>query len=263
VQVDVMSPRPMGNGQSADCFIQADAKVVAAALYVSMQDRRPRAIGYRTEASRAALASDPILTGATIADPWEGEGEVDPRILCQRLDELLPDECGVVSGYSGHFWDFPVLHMRKDRAVQIFSTYVGAIGYGLPVGIGAAIAEPGRPFVIFEGDSSLMLGLQSLETAARYGAKVLVVVLNNRALGSEHHKMQRDGLNPYLSLSPDTDIAAVARSLGCRGRRVISLEAVEESVQEFLTGEGPFVLDVLIPMEVTSRVFQKTHLGVV
>jgi acetolactate synthase I/II/III large subunit len=258
IQVDVLSPRPMKSGQDAECYIQGDAVATAKAIRRGLTDAGGvEGKGYRTSEVAATLANVDI-------DPVEieiGPDELDPRRVCAEVDALLPDDVGFATGLSGHFWSFTALHMTKRRTPVVNGTYVGAIGYGVPVGIGAALADPDRPMVVFEGDGSIMQNIHTLETAARHGVRVLIVVMNNESLGAELYKMQLKGLNAELSNAPGLDIAGVAAALGCRSISATSMEQVRSFTREFLEGSGPYVLDARISRKVMSRTFRRSNLG--
>ncbi|MFC2177032.1 thiamine pyrophosphate-binding protein [Actinomycetota bacterium] len=252
VQVDVKPPGPMASGAAADCYVQGDALIVAQALRTAVESN-PAPEGYRTEEVAARLG-DPV-------DPATFEiegGRVDPRELCAQLDEVLPDNCGWVSGNSGHFWAFPITHMRRWRQPLLYASYFGAIGYGIPVGLGATLANGGDPVVVFEGDAGAMMHIQTMETAARYGAHMLVVVLNDGALGAEYHNLVAEGYQPDLSLTPDADLAGLARHLGCRGATLTDLDGLPNLVSEFLSGGGPMLVDARVSRSVISRSTRRT-----
>ncbi len=252
LQVDVRAPRSMASGAAADRYVQGDAAVVAGALRNALA-AGPSRTGFRTQeiADRLDRAVDPVA--------FELEDDhVDPRALCSLLDELLPERCGWVSGNSGHFWAFPIMHMRRWRQPMLYASYFGAIGYGLPVGLGAAIGNEGRPVVVFEGDAGVIMHVQALETAARYGARVLVVVLNDGALGAEYHSMTAEGYDTKLSLTPDMDIAGLARQLGIRAATITELDQLPGEVSEFLATPGPMLLDARVSRRVISRPMRRS-----
>lgn len=258
VQVDVLSPRPMRSGQDAECYVQGDAKAVAEALRERVGGAGGvSGAGFRTSDVAARLNANDI-------DPVEievGADELDPRRVCAEIDRRLPAECGFATGLSGHFWSFTALHMTRRRWPMLASTFVGAIGYGVPVGVGAAIGNEGRPMVIFEGDGSLMQNVHALETAARHDVRALIVVMNNEALGAELYKMGLKGLNAELSTAPGLDVSGVARALGCTSITATSMDQVGEFVDQFLAGTGTYVLDARISPAVMSRTFRRANLG--
>jgi thiamine pyrophosphate-dependent acetolactate synthase large subunit-like protein len=151
--------------------------------------------------------------------------------------------------------------MRKWRTPFHYTLDFGSIGQGLATAIGVAFADPARSTVLVEGDGSLMMHLQELETAARYDVRLLVVVLDDRALGAEYHKLAARGLDPTLGLMPATDLAPVARSLGCRAATVTSLEQLAPAVDEFVSGRGPMLIDALTSKSVISVPYWRTQYG--
>ena len=117
--------------------------------------------------------------------------------------------------------------------------------------------------MVFEGDGGAMMHVQAMETAARYGARVLVVVLNDGALGAEYHNLVAEGYQPDLSLTPDPDLAGLARHFGCRGAIVDDLDRLPDLVGEFLSGGGPMLVDARVSRTVVSRPTRRTVYHVV
>lgn len=252
VQVDVKSPAPMASGRPATCYLQGDATAVAAALRAGLASRSRRP-GFRTGEVEERL-KEPVDTFTVMLE----EDRVDPRDLCAQLDELLPEGCGWVSGNSGHFWAFPIMHMPRWRQPMLYASYFGAIGYGIPVGLGAALANGDAPVVVFEGDAGMVMHAQVMETAAIYDANMLVVVLNDGALGAEYHSMIAEGYKPQLSLTPDLDLAALARQLGSRAATLTDIHQLPGLVSEFLSGGGPMLIDARVSRQVISHPFRRS-----
>src|SRR5690606_22017044 len=92
-------------------------------------------------------------------------GVIDPRILMRELGAAIPPNALIVCGL-GHFISWPIMRMPTTPGHDwIFSYGFGAIGQTLPVAIGAAIGQPDRPVVVIEGDGSIMMPIQELDTA--------------------------------------------------------------------------------------------------
>lgn len=144
---------------------------------------------------------------------------------------------------------------------MLYASYFGAIGYGLPVGLGAAIGNEERPLVVFEGDAGVMMHVQALETAARYHCNILVVVLNDGALGAEYHSMAAEGYDTSLSLTPDLDIAGLARQLGCRAATLTDIGQLPALVAEFLAANGPMLIDARVSRRVISGPMRRSTYG--
>ena len=93
----------------------------------------------------------------------------------------------------------------------------GAIGNGISFAIGIAAARGSGKVVLFEGDGSLLMHIQELETIKRHGLKLLMCVLNDGAYGAEIHKLRADGIDDSGAVFGRTDLAAIARGFGLRG----------------------------------------------
>lgn len=253
IQIDTAPPGPMENGQAADCYVRGDAVMTARSIREHLTTREDP--GFRTDEVAEALRAP--------ADAAEFEIEpdhVDPRELCNRLDELLPDECGLVSG-AAHYWSFPQMHMTRWRDPLLYANYFGSIGYSISVALGASLATS-RPIVVFEGDGGFMMNPHVLETVASSGARLLVVLMNDHALGAEYHKLRAKGLDPTLAAAPDRDLAAMAALMGCRSATVTDVAQLDGVVKEFLAGDGAFVIDARVSRNVISQPYRRSYFGV-
>lgn len=253
VQVDVRPPGPMDSGQAAECYVQGDAEVVAAAMQAALGDGF-RCEGYRTDDVAKSL-DVPVDSATFDVEP----GKVDPRTVCAQLDELLPAECDVVSG-AAHYWSWPIMYMPRWRH-PLYSSYSGAIGYCVPVALGAALGT-GRPVLAVEGDGGFMMYPNALETAALANVPLLVLVVNDEALGSEYHKLRAKGLDNALAEHRGRDLAGVAREMGCRAATLTDVGDLPGMVKEFLAGDGPFVIDARVSRNVISIPYRRTIFGI-
>ncbi len=152
------------------------------------------------------------------ADPFAGlavestADRIDPRAFIRICAGRLPRERTTVVGV-GHFGGWPNLLLDSAATDRSFVApwEFGSIGVGLPFAVGAAVGRPDRPVVAFEGDGSLLTGLGELDTLARVGAPVLLVLLDDAAYGAEVR-----GPTRTLPGSPNgTSLRWPARS-GCR-----------------------------------------------
>ena len=256
IHIDASPQIIMGNGRVADCYVQADARAAIEELEALLASQGFSWTGYRTPEVRAALTEE--IDPATFdLDP----GTLDPRRVCDLLDERIPGELPVVLG-SGHFMAFPVMHMNRPRAHPIMTTlHFGTIGQGLGTAMGVAVGTP-RATRLVEGDASTMMCVQELDTAARYRIPLLTIVFNDESWGAEYHKLRAQNKRTKISEVATPDIGAVATALGCRGRFATSLEAVDRAVEEFLTEPGPMLVDVRVSRNVTSIPYRRAHYGV-
>ena len=130
----------------------------------------------------------------------------------------------------------------------------GAIGYGTPVAVGAAVACPNRKVIAMIGDGSAMYTIQSLWTMAREGLDVCVMIFSNRSYNILYSQLASVGVaNPgpraidMLTLDrPTIDFMAMAKSLGMPGAQVRDLDELTRQLSNAMSQRGPFLIDVLM-----------------
>ncbi|MBI3919730.1 MAG: thiamine pyrophosphate-binding protein [Betaproteobacteria bacterium] len=256
VHIDVARTILMGNDKLADCYVQGDAEITTRALEEMLADQRVSGEGFRTPAVRRALLNADRDSAEYEIEP----GTVDPREASRVIDEHLPAEVGVVIGV-GHSFAFPVMTMKRPRALHEFVNGFGCIGETLPVAIGMGVAQGGKPLALIEGDGGAMQNIQELDTASRLGIKLLFIILNDEGLGAEYQKARAKGFDPNLAVVRSPDFGAVARGFGCRGRVARTIEEVAAGIDEFMAGDGPMALDVRISRNVIAITYRRLHYG--
>jgi acetolactate synthase-1/2/3 large subunit len=131
----------------------------------------------------------------------------------------------------------------------------GAIGQGLPVATGAAVAAPDRKVIALEADGSALYTFQSLWTQAREGLDVTTVLFNNASYAVLNMELNRVGAEPpgprakeMLDLSgPTTDFVAVAEGLGVPATRATTAEELAEQLARALDSPGPALVEAVLP----------------
>ncbi len=122
-----------------------------------------------------------------------------------------------------------------------------------PSGIGAAVARPERLSVAAVGDGGALMALGELETAARYGLPMLIVVYNDAAYGAEVHHFGPMGRPVELARFPETDFAAFARAAGANGITVRN-EGDLSPVRDWLEGrDRPLIIDAKVNPEIRAE----------
>jgi acetolactate synthase-1/2/3 large subunit len=129
----------------------------------------------------------------------------------------------------------------------------GAIGQGLPVAVGAAVACPDRKVIALEADGSAMYTLQSLWTMAREGLDVVTVLYNNRAYDVLNMELGRVGASgdrakEMFDLStPALDFVALANGMGVPASRATTADEFTIALEKALGEQGPTLIEALIP----------------
>jgi len=135
----------------------------------------------------------------------------------------------------------------------------GAIGNGISFAMGVAAARPDRTVVLFDGDGSLMMHVQELETIKRHRQNILIVVMNDGAYGSELHKLRSEGMPEDGSVFGYCDFAGIARGFGLAGKTFTRLDDLPKRVAEFAASGGAAVWDFHVSAKVMSPTMRRAH----
>ena len=192
------------------------------------------------------------------------ERPINMARLVQAIRDALPDDGILVAdgGFAGH-WTGLLYDTRQAGRTYIADRGFASIGYGLPGGMGAALAAGDRPVVALSGDGGFNMTLGELETARRLGLGVTVAVVNNAASGyvkALQHAMY--GARYQSADLSETDYAAAARALGCHGVRVEDPSGLDAAFAEALAErDRPSVVDVVVtrnPAEMLPGIDSRT-----
>jgi acetolactate synthase-1/2/3 large subunit len=127
----------------------------------------------------------------------------------------------------------------------LISNGLSTMGFALPAALAAALVEPSRPVVCFTGDGGLGTALAELETLARLGLKVIVVVFNDAALSLIAIKQRPESQGgPDAVTYARSDFAAVAAGFGIRAERIAATDEYRRALGAAFEREGPSLLDV-------------------
>ena len=257
VQIDT-HPRGLWQGlRVADLHIRADAKASVDAILTKLRERHIALPGLRTHVLAQRIADEVIDSKEFPVEP----NTVDPRAALLELDCVVPKDWDIVVG-NGHFTNFVLTHMR-GRAPERWHVinYFGAIGSGLPAAVGVAVTRNDGKVLLIEGDGSLLMHIQELETIKRHGVRLLACVLNDGAYGAEAHKFRAHGMDPSEAIHGRGDLAAVARGFGLRGVTVNALGRFEALLREHQKGDTAELWDVHIADKIPSAQYRRIHFG--
>ncbi|MEU9157561.1 thiamine pyrophosphate-binding protein [Streptomyces sp. NPDC048417] len=256
IQIDTAPHLVMGNGRTADCYLQADAVTGVTELTRALQERSVRLEGFHTDAVRQHLTARLRAPAEYVREP----GRLDPREAIWILDHELPGEMGLVLG-SGHQTDFGTMLFQRSRDVLSNYGMFGAIGQAPLIALGQLIAQGNRPGFVVEGDASFLMHLSEFETACRYDVPLLVVVMNDQGLGAEYHKARAKGLDPELATISTPELGTVAQALGGGGATVRTPQELRDALAEYVRAPRPTVVDVRITREVLSTPYRRIQYG--
>lgn len=257
IHIDVKPQALISERRRADCYIQGEAGVVLSEL----NDRLEGAGLERTNSAPAWLPDGFTRGPRTEMKPLSDEGLVDP---IEAMDLLNKGELGnprFVIGL-GHFWWFPIFYLRGNSIDSFhISPGFGVIGQALPIALGAAVGRPDQKVVVIEGDSSLMMNFQEMESASRHGIDLLVIVMNDNGPSAEYHKLRARGMYADSAVMRSPDFAAMANAMGVKGETARSADELRAALDRFAREKGPALIDVKIDRRRTSDPYERLGYG--
>jgi acetolactate synthase-1/2/3 large subunit len=198
-----------------------------------------------------ASGSGPV---AEAVRPERPSGALTAQTVCEALGAVLP-EGAIVSdeGNTSGLWAARATEGAPPHDWLCLTG--GAIGQGLPVAVGAAVACPDRRVVSIEADGSAMYTLQSLWTMARESLDVTVIVFANRSYAVLNMELGRVGATSggarakeMLDISrPEIDFVSLAKGLGIPAVRPDDAESFTNELERALATPGPSLLQADIP----------------
>jgi thiamine pyrophosphate-dependent acetolactate synthase large subunit-like protein len=249
IQIDAHPRAVRHNRAVAHFHLRADARLGVAAINKRLSTKAKA--GYRTQEIASRLRSE-----ASMPDR-PPDGTIDPRRAVQEINRVVPKDWFLVGG-SGHCAYFTATN-TQGRPPELYASirHFGAIGSGLSHAIGVAVARNNRKVLLIDGDGSLIMHIQELETIARHGLQMLIVVLNDGAYGSEVHKLRMDRISDRLVRFGRPDFAGIAEGFSLRGVRITDLNEMEARFQDHLRGAQAEIWDIPISGDVLSAPFER------
>jgi acetolactate synthase-1/2/3 large subunit len=200
----------------------------------------------------AELAAPPVPPPAA-SRPEPAHGAVTSAAVAQTLAALIPEQAIIVDeSISFGLGFYPG---TRDAAPHDWLQLTGgAIGGGMPLATGAAVAAPGRRVINLEGDGSALYTVQALWTQAREMLDVTTIILSNRKYAIVELELANVGANPgrtaldlfYLD-SPALDWIRLAAGMGVEAARAETLEEFADLLAASYRRKGPFLIELVIP----------------
>jgi acetolactate synthase-1/2/3 large subunit len=200
----------------------------------------------------------------TVAQSIEGlsndsvNGLVNMPEVVAVLQRHLPADAVLTNG-AGNFASWVHRYFKHHGLSKGFKTQlaptVGAMGYGVPAGIGAAIVS-GRLAFTIAGDGDFLMNGQELATASQYGAKSIVVLLNNGMYGTIRMHQEREfPTNNLGSHLKNPKFSELAKAYGYEGIRITKTDEFEPAFLMALKREQGTLIEIMLdPEAITTRV---------
>jgi acetolactate synthase-1/2/3 large subunit len=198
-----------------------------------------------------APADAAVRAGA--ARPETPTGALTPETIAHAIGALLP-EGAIVSDEANTAGLFVSGATAGAPRHDWLTLTGGAIGQGMPVATGAAVACPDRPVINLQADGSAMYTLQSLWTQAREGLDVTTVIFDNRSYAILNLELSRVGARTDGNAGdlfnigrPPLDFVALANGMGVPGARAETADELVKELGRALAEPGPHLVHAILP----------------
>jgi acetolactate synthase-1/2/3 large subunit len=187
---------------------------------------------------------------------------ISPQMLMHALAVQLKGKDAIVSTDVGQHQMWAAQYLSFDKPMRwLTSGGAGTMGYGLPAAIGAQVAHPDALVACVSGDASILMNIQELATAVQHRCPVKIVLSNNGCMGMvrQWQELHHGARYSHSWSEALPDFVALARSFGWRARRVVQARDLDAALEECLSSDGPFLLDVAV--EQTENCFPMIPAG--
>jgi len=182
-------------------------------------------------------------------------GEIDMPAVVACLQKHLPADAVLTNG-AGNFASWMHRFYRHHGLAKGYKTQLaptnGAMGYGVPAGIAAAITT-GRTVLTMTGDGDFLMTGQELATAVQYGAKTIIVLLNNGMFGTIRMHQEREYPTHVAGTGlRNPDFVALALAYGYAAQRITRTDEFEPALLAALARPQGSLIEVVLDPEVIS-----------
>ncbi|MGH2408178.1 MAG: thiamine pyrophosphate-dependent enzyme [Candidatus Limnocylindrales bacterium] len=242
IQVDI-APGFAGDRRPPDLAIRADAGAfLADAVTAARATPTPTQVRALRQAAnddaRAVYLAASTLPVIDVPDPRG----VHPGAVVAALGAQLP-KGAILTTDAGNFGGWAARYLPLPLGGRFLGPTSGAMGYGLPSAIGAAVAAPDRTVVALAGDGGFAMLMAELETAVRERLRLAVLIHDNGMYGTI--RMHQEQAHPGRAVATDLgpiDFAAVGVACGARGLRVDRDGDVAGALEVALASDGVTVV---------------------
>jgi acetolactate synthase-1/2/3 large subunit len=254
IQLDI-DPAELGRNYPNTVSVMGDAKVTLRRMIEAAQPRSPAA----TQAWTGRVAQ--------LVRAWRADEEPNlnsdatpmrPERICREISQALPPD-GVVVSDTGHSGIWTGTMVELEHPTQRYFRCAGSLGWGFPGALGVKCALPDRPVVCFTGDGGFHYHTAELETAARCGINLVVVVNNNSSLNQEitlnkvaYNNNPRGGWKDMWTFN-DVNFAKIAEAYGCVGIRAEKPGEVKNALNKAFRLNKPVVIDAVSDSNVLAK----------
>ena len=185
----------------------------------------------------------------TCVESYKTGDKINMYYFTEALSNVLPDKAVVLSDAGNAFFTVsPVIRVRRGQR-SITSGGQAEMGYALPGAIGAAYASEGM-IIAINGDGSVMMNLQELETIAFQQLNIKICVMNNNGYSSIRHLQNNAFRGRQIGCDESSGVSFpkfenIAKAFNIAYVRIEGSDNLEEKIKIMLSVEGPVLCEVM------------------
>jgi acetolactate synthase I/II/III large subunit len=242
IQIDI-EPRNASWTFPATNVVHAEAGLALHALRQELVRLPPEK--NRITARRAVFAAAIGAQARSLPMGRAKDAPLHPQRVILGVRRALPDDAIVCVDAGENRLLMGRYFESREGGQYLQPSAAGAMGYAIPAALAAKVVHPDRMVVAVCGDGGFAMSMMGLLTAVEEEVPIVVVVMNNRALGwVKHGQIERDEAI-FKSVLHDFDLAAVARAMGCHAERVEEPSSLGPALERALACGRPAVVDVV------------------
>lgn len=240
IHIDI-DPAEISKNKYADIPIVGDVKTVLAVLIEKVREKREDEWLAQVEAWKQEY---PLIY-------YPKDGVIMPQRVIEAIWEVTEGEAVCTADVGQHqMWLAQYYKFRHPRS-HISSGGLGAMGFGFPAAVGAAVGRPDRPVWSITGDGGFQMNLQELATIKQYNIPVKIAIVNNFYLGMvrQWQEIFFDRHYSHSDLHENPDFVKIAEAYGVPAMRVTEPDELLPALRKAADHPGPYLLDIHVAKE--------------
>ncbi len=198
---------------------------------------------------------DYVFSFKTETEYDEGGHTLTPKQISDAIARLMPQDTMVATDVGQHqMW--AIQHFHFDYPGQLMTSGgFGTMGFGLGAAIGAKVGNPEKTVIHITGDGSFRMNCNELATEQYYDIPVITFIYNNMSLGMvrQWQSLIYEKRFSETTLDRGPDFVRLAEAYGLRGRRVSTVQELEDAIMDAMAWDHGYVIDCAIDQDEMVR----------
>ncbi len=188
---------------------------------------------------------------AVLPQYYEINSPVNPYIFMDKLSQYLEEDAvTVTSNGSACVCAFQAMKIKNGQRL-FTNSGCASMGYGLPAALGCAVARKGKSVICLEGDGSIQMNIQELQTIVHNRLNIKIFWLNNEGYHSIRQTQTNLFKDRFCGFSADNGISfpsaeKIAHAYGLTFHKIDSLETIDATISKVLSSQGPVICEVVL-----------------